>query len=45
MDLPIQRERHTGYSIVHASGVKGDIENIFAIFINTKNRIIGWKYL
>lgn len=35
VDLPIQREKHTGYPKVEASGLKGSIREVFEEFVET----------
>lgn len=52
VDLPIQRERHTGYPHIQASGVKGALRAHFREFITdggelsiTENKIKQGKYL
>lgn len=38
VDLPIQRERHTGYPIVQASGVKGAMRDHFRKFYQGQDK-------
>lgn len=39
VDLPIQRERHTGYPVIHGSGVKGAMREHFRIINKDKQAI------
>ena len=38
VDLPIQRERHTGFPKIEASGLKGSIREIFESYLIRKDR-------
>ena len=37
VDLPIQRERHTGFPKIEASGLKGSIREVFEELLTVKN--------
>ncbi len=37
VDLPIQRERHTGFPKIEASGLKGSIREVFEELLTIKN--------
>jgi len=41
VDLPIQRERHTGFPKIEASGIKGCFRESFASSLNTNNQKDG----
>ncbi|MDE0012124.1 MAG: type III-B CRISPR module RAMP protein Cmr4 [Candidatus Poribacteria bacterium] len=43
VDLPIQREKHTGYPKIEASGIKGAIREIFSTQPNLKALELGWN--
>ncbi len=43
VDLPIQRERHTDYPKIEASGIKGSIREIFSTRPDLKNLERGWN--
>lgn len=43
VDLPIQREKHTGYPKIEASGVKGAIREVFRTQPNLKALELGWN--
>ena len=43
VDLPIQREKHTDYPKIEASGIKGAIREIFSTQPNLKALELGWN--
>lgn len=44
VDLPIQRERHTGYPIIQASGVKGAMRDHFRKFNTESDKLINYIF-
>lgn len=43
VDLPIQREKHTDYPKIEASGIKGAIREVFSTQPNLKALELGWN--
>lgn len=43
IDLPIQREKHTGYPKIEASGIKGAIREVFSTQPDLKTLELGWN--
>ena len=43
VDLPIQREKHTGYPKIEASGIKGAIREVFSTQPNLNALKQGWN--
>lgn len=43
VDLPIQREKHTDYPKIEASGIKGGIREVFSTQPNLKKLECGWN--
>lgn len=43
IDLPIQREKHTGYPKIEGSGIKGAVREIFRTQPNLKTLECGWN--
>ncbi len=43
VDLPIQRERHTGFPKIEASGLKGSIREVFEEYVQEKKQKEGDK--
>ena len=43
VDLPIQREKHTDYPKIEASGIKGGIREVFRTQPNLNCLELGWN--
>lgn len=43
VDLPIQREKHTGYPKIEGSGIKGAVREVFGTQPNLKALECGWN--
>lgn len=43
VDLPIQREKHTDYPKIEASGIKGGIREVFSTQPNLEGLELGWE--
>lgn len=43
VDLPIQREKHTGYPKIEASGIKGALREVFSTQPNLQGLERGWN--